>query len=87
MRPSVYGLAPILWMSGNGTFLLRFSDAGQLHAGRQLQAQPAGIRKPAENEAAGDDARSSSNGLWGFEGVGWRDGGAARCELNSLRGR
>jgi hypothetical protein len=68
-------------------FMLRFSDAGQPHAGSQSQAQPAGVRKPAEKETAGDDARSSSNGLWGFEGVGWRDGGATRCELRSLRGR
>src|SRR6516225_4174068 len=67
--------------------LLRFSDAGQPHAGSQPQAQPAGVRKPAENETAGDDARSSSSGLWGFEGAGWRDGDVTRCELSSLRGR
>jgi hypothetical protein len=53
------------------TAYIRFSDAGQPHAESQPQAQPAGVRKPAEKETAGDDARSSSNDLWGFEGVAW----------------
>jgi hypothetical protein len=38
---------------------------------REPQAQPAGVRKPAEKETAGNDARSSRDGLWGFEGVAW----------------
>ena len=59
---------------------IRFSDAGQPHAKSQPEAEPAGVRKPPEKETAGDCARSSSNGLWGFEDVGWGDGRAGRCE-------
>jgi hypothetical protein len=43
-------------------FVLRFSDAGQRQAKSKPQAELAGVRKPAENETAGDDARSRSNG-------------------------
>jgi hypothetical protein len=42
--------------------IIRFSDAGQPHAESQPQGQPTGVRKPAEKETAGDDARSRSNG-------------------------
>ena len=53
--------------------LLRFSDAGQPHAGSRPQAQRAGVRKPAENETAGDDARSSSNGHPWRSRAGWSE--------------